>query len=295
MATRKSPSKSSAPRKRTSSTSRSTRSATTTTRRVTAKPAAREVVKSEPAPKNVEAKVAEAVTSPAGFYNRFPVAALIAEFLGTFIFVSFAVVTQVNPLYAFFGLIAIVVLFSRLSGPHLNPAITIGAWLARFVSGRTAVFYILAQILGGLAAFGVLTLLTGGATTTDAYTGATTAASLYSLSELAANKEWYIFAAELIGSIILGYAVATALTRNNSLVRGFLYGGGFLLASFIAYASGAFAIMNPVLAGALQGYSHIDWSTFNLFPVLVYVIAPVVGASLGFGLYKLIDKSTVTE
>lgn len=291
MATRKSPSKTAAARKRSSTPSRSrTSSASSST-------TARRKVAEKPVVETVEAvEVAETTSSVrGGIYNRYPIAALIAEFLGTFLFVSFAVVTQTNPLYAFFGLIAIVVLFARLSGPHLNPALTIGAWLARYISGRTAVFYILAQVLGGLAAFGVLTLLTSGASTTDAYTGAASAASLYSLSALTASKEWYTFAAELIGTLILGFGVATALTRNNALVRGFLYGGSFLIASFIVYASGAFAVINPVLAGALQAYSHIDWATFNLFPVLVYIIAPVVGASLGFGLYKLIEKSTVTE
>lgn len=286
MATRKSPSKSSAARKRTSA-GRSTRSTANTSSRVAGQSAAVETVE--------VVEVVEARGRRGGAFGRYPIAALLAEFLGTFAFVAFAVVTQINPLYAFFGLIAIVTLFGRLSGPHLNPAVSIGAWLARYISGRTAVFYIIAQILGGLAAFGVLTLLTSGATTTDQYTGASSAAQLYSLGALSSSKEWYTFAAELVAAIILGYGVATALVRNNSLVRGFIYGGSFLVASFIAYASGAFAVINPVLAGALQGYSHIDWATFNLFPILVYVIAPVVGVSLGFGLYRLIERSTVTE
>ena len=288
MATRKSPSKTAASRKRTS-TSRSTSPAITSPRRsVSSKPV--EIVE-----ESVEVIETTPVSTRSSIYVRYPIAALIAEFLGTFMFVAFTVVTQINPLYAFFGLIAIVGLFARLSGPQLNPAITIGAWLARFISGRTAILYIIAQVLGGLAAFGVLTLLTGGATTTNQYTGAASAATLYSLGTLSASKEWYTFAAELIGAIILGFGVANALARTNSVVRGLLYGGTFLVASFVVYASGAFAVINPVLAGALQAYSHINWATFNLFPVLVYVIAPVVGASLGFGLYRLIEKTTVTE
>lgn len=288
MATRKTSSKSGATRKRTTAPSRSaatrgTSAAGTRKRAAVSEPAAVETV-----------EVVEVAAARGNVYNRYPVAALIAEFLGTFLFVAFAVVTQVNPLYAFFGLIAIVTLFGRLSGPHLNPAVTIGAWLARFVSGRTAVFYIIAQILGGLAAFGVLSLLSAatGASATSALTAST---GLYKLTALTATTEWYIFAGELIGAIIFGFGVASALTRNNSLARGVVYGGSFLIASFIVYASGAFAVLNPVLAGALQGYSYIDWKSFNLFPVLVYAIAPIVGASLGFGLARLVEKSTVTE
>jgi aquaporin Z len=230
-----------------------------------------------------------------GFYNRFPVAALIAEFLGTFAFVAFSVVTQINPLYAFFGLIGIVALFGRLSGPHLNPAISIGAWLSRFISGRTALFYVVAQILGGFAAFGILSLFNLSATTTDQYTGAATAANLYSLPVLTASHQWVTFAAELIGAIILGYGVATALSRRSTAVRAIAYAGSALVASFIVYATGAFGVFNPVLAGGLKAYSHIDWATFNLFPVLVYAIAPIIGASLGFGLYRLLQRATVTE
>lgn len=292
MATRKSPSKSPAARKRTATTART--AGTTRRRAVTAAPVE--------AVETVSAVAVEATPARTGFYNRYPVAALIAEFLGTFIFVGFIIglstaSQQFNatPLYAFFAGIVIVTLFGRLSGPHLNPAITIGAWLARFITGRTALFYIIAQILGGLAAFGVLSLLSSGNSSVDAYTGATTQASLFSLTAVAAAKQWPTFAVELIGSIILGLGIATALTRTKIVERGVLYGGAILVASFMLVASGTVAVMNPVLAGGLQAYSHIDWKTFNLFPVLIYLIAPIVGASLGFGLYRLIEKATVTE
>ena len=42
----------------------------------------------------------------------------------------------------------------RISGGHLNPAITIGAWSLGRISWRNAVLYIVAQLLGAVAAVG---------------------------------------------------------------------------------------------------------------------------------------------
>ncbi len=50
-----------------------------------------------------------------------------------------------------------------ISGAHFNPAITIGMWAGRRIEASAVIPYIVAQVLGGLAAAGVLAVIANGA------------------------------------------------------------------------------------------------------------------------------------
>src|SRR5438105_5276293 len=60
-----------------------------------------------------------------------------------------------------FGLIvlAMIYTFGDISGAHLNPAVTIGFWVARRLEGRDVLPYISSQCVGALLASGSLRLL----------------------------------------------------------------------------------------------------------------------------------------
>ena len=60
-----------------------------------------------------------------------------------------------------FGLIVLVMIntLGDVSGCHINPAVTLGFWVAGRLGGRQVFPYILAQCVGGLAASGCLRLL----------------------------------------------------------------------------------------------------------------------------------------
>lgn len=47
-------------------------------------------------------------------------------------------------------LFVLIVLFGPISGAHFNPAVTFAQWIRRQMEARTALFYVLAQIIGGL-------------------------------------------------------------------------------------------------------------------------------------------------
>ena len=59
-------------------------------------------------------------------------------------------------------LIAIVATFGSISGAHVNPAVTLGLLVGGKVNLRTAGFYWLAQIVGGLLAAGMLRIVLPG-------------------------------------------------------------------------------------------------------------------------------------
>lgn len=94
--------------------------------------------------------------------------ALVAEFIGTFtlIFVGVFSIHNANGdllLVALAHGLAIAVMvsaFGHISGGHLNPAVTIGAWAGGKIKLGDALAYIVSQLLGGVvAAYAVLALI----------------------------------------------------------------------------------------------------------------------------------------
>ena len=94
--------------------------------------------------------------------------ASIAEFLGTFtlVFIGAAAVTVageqglvVPALGHGLILVGIILAYGRISGAHVNPAVTLGLLLGRQITIDRAVFYWVAQFLGGVVAALVLRLL----------------------------------------------------------------------------------------------------------------------------------------
>lgn len=210
---------------------------------------------------------------------------LLAEFIGTFLFAAAVITGQGQPIIILFALAGIVLLVGALSGAYFNPALTIGAWITRKMSGIKAVGFIIAEILGALAALGLLhTFIGGAAHPTAGYA----AASLYEASVIPAGKEWFVFFSELIGTTILALAVATAIRhRADKIVSAFTAGLGIFVALLFAASAAAYvggtAIINPAVALSLNA---LKW---EMWPLAIYVLAPVIGGVLGYLLHDVLN------
>lgn len=107
-----------------------------------------------------------------------------AELLGTFCLVFFAVGAAVYGIdtigfvgVAFaFGLVLLALAYAvgPVSGCHVNPAVTLGALLAKRIDAATAVKYWIAQFIGGIAGAAMLKFMTtvGGVTDQTGVLGA---------------------------------------------------------------------------------------------------------------------------
>lgn len=101
--------------------------------------------------------------------------ALGAEFIGTaiLVFVGCGAVTIGNfgqsmplgilPIALAFGgvLTGLIYALGPVSGCHINPAVTLAAWIAGRFPGRDVAGYMIAQVLGAVAAAGALSLIGG--------------------------------------------------------------------------------------------------------------------------------------
>lgn len=75
----------------------------------------------------------------------------LAEFLGTLFFV-YVILATGNPLAIGAALALVILLTSRISGGHMNPAVSIVMASSGKIPTADLMPYIIAQILGGLVA-----------------------------------------------------------------------------------------------------------------------------------------------
>ena len=190
---------------------------------------------------------------------------LIAESVGTFA-LALAVVSSVAgmpmvPTPVLAGLVLGLFVYSvgKVSGCHINPAVTLGLWSIDKISTQETLRYIAAQLLGAVAAVLVLSVLF----------------DMGSFSLTFAEEAGRVFLAECVGAMLFTFGVASVVAgRVNDAMSGVVVGGSLLLGIVVAAQLGSAGILNPAVALALGSLS------------LSYVAGSVVGAVLGVHLYK---------
>ncbi len=242
----------------------------------------------------VKAISTESVTKPQGkTISKVDVTSLVkslvSEFIGTFLLVAAVFAVQGQPLYVAFALAGIVLILGGASGAYVNPALTIGAWVTQKIKSVYAIGYIIAQLLGAGAAYLTLNTLLHS-------TEAGTASVLFHAATVTSGKEWAFFFAELIGAIILGLGLAAAVrVKKADLKSAFSYGfavliallfAGWVTSTSLTEANTALSFLNPAVALAANGLS------FNLWPIAIYVIAPIIGGVIGFFVQDLLKSNS---
>lgn len=215
------------------------------------------------------------------------VSALIAEFIGTFLLVASVFTTQGQPLFVAFAIVGIILIIAGISKAHINPAITIGAWITRKICSICAIAYLAAQALGASAAFLTLSAYLDGTKTDSLYSAAP---ALFHAATITSGKEWYILFAELMGIFIISFGVARAI-KAGKLFYAVTYGFAVLVALLIAGSltsmllteqNTSLIFLNPAIAFAANA---VSWS---LWPIMIYVVTPIIGGVAGFVLNDLL-------
>ncbi len=194
-----------------------------------------------------------------------PISAFIAEFVGTFILAAVALVASGGAIPMGFALVAIVLAIGAISGAHVNPLITVGAWVTRRISGVRAIGYILSQALGAMLALVVLTSFTTAIPKINTNQMALLSQQQPQLLEVsqinsATPGVWFILLAELIAAMIFSFIVASVSQRKNDFgAQALTVGFGLFVALTVAGGAAAFVsanvICNPAIALSLKG-SH---------------------------------------
>ncbi len=186
------------------------------------------------------------------------------EFMGTF-FLMLAITFTGNPLAIGLMFMAMIYVGSHVSGGYFNPAVTVAVWLRGKLDAAEAMWYSVAQILGGLVAAGFFYAVSG---------------TPFSL-ELPANVNLAVVSVpEILLTFVLSIVVLTVATSD--LFKEIKYHGlvqGLTLVA-IAFVGGLF---NPAVAlGALIFNSFISGLAMTSITnsLVVHVAAPLLGGVL---------------
>ena len=183
-----------------------------------------------------------------------------------------------------FGLTVLTMAYAigHISGCHLNPAVSVGLWAGgRFPAGQLLP-YIVAQVAGAIAAGGVLYLIASGKAGFDVTAGfasngyAAHSPGGYSL-QAALISEVVMTALFLV--VILGATDARAPQGFAPIAIGLCLTLIHLISIPVTNTS-----VNPARSTGVALYVG-DWAVAQLW---AFWVAPVAGALLGAGLYRLV-------
>jgi MIP family channel proteins len=208
------------------------------------------------------------------------VRALVAEAVGTFILVGVGSLSVISALVAAqgsstfillvvpfgfgFGLLAAIAVGGHVSGGHFNPAVTLAAVLDRRVEIVTGIAYLVAQVVGALAASLTILLLTS-----REFVSAT--------RNTPGLTDWPTFATEVILTAVF-VAVILTITRTHPTHAVFVIPITLLVIHFASIPLSG-ASVNPVrsLAPAIVAGDYTA--------LWIYLTAPFVGAIIGWAVY----------
>ncbi|HEY1186379.1 MAG TPA: aquaporin [Gemmata sp.] len=209
---------------------------------------------------------------------------LCAELFGTFVLVfagtGAIVFDSANPgkighlgVALTFGLVVLTMVYAvgSVSGAHLNPAVTVGLWLAGRVPGRQVGPFIAAQFVGAFAASGLLFAMFP----EHATLGAT----------LPHGPPWRAFVLEVWLTAVLVFVVL-AVTIAEPSVRAL---GGVIVGAVIA--------LEALFAGPISGASMNPARSLapaivsgSVQHVWIYLVAPLLGAAAAIPTCAVIQK-----
>ena len=213
----------------------------------------------------------------------------VAELAGTFGLVFFAAgavmidelsggtVTHVGSAITS-GLIVTAMIYTvgHVSGAHINPAVTLGIALTRHLPWKQALLYWCAQVLGAVAAAGVLRALFGLVAGMGGHVPSGSAAQSFGL--------------EIVLTFFLVFVIMAVATDRRAVGQG------------AALAIGATVLVGVLIGGPISGGSMNPARSFG--PALVgwtwtdhwvYWAGPLVGATLGGLSYHWLSDNGAQE
>jgi aquaporin Z len=206
----------------------------------------------------------------------------LAELVGTFLFMTLGYSSVaafgaqlvpsllVVPFSFGLGLLAAIFAVGHISGGHFNPAVTVAAVLDGRTSTQDAIGYILAQVIGAVAAAAVVVIVAGQAAVAAGVTKPGNG-----VTEIGA----------LVLEIVLtaGFILVILTSTKRAPMLAPLAIPLTLVAIHFASAPLSGASVNPArsIGSALIGA--------DLGALWIYIVAPIIGAVGGWALFRVID------
>jgi aquaporin Z len=188
-----------------------------------------------------------------------------------------------------FGLTVLTMAFAigHISGCHLNPAVSIGLWVGGRFPAAKLLPYIVAQVLGGIAAGGVLYVIASGAPEFSLASGF--ASNGYG----AHSPGGYSLGAALVTEVVMTmfFLLVILGATDKRAPAGFgpiAVGFGLTLIHLISIPVTNTSV-NPARSTGVAVYVG-DWALGQLW---LFWVAPIAGAIIGALVYRFIGREEI--
>ncbi|BBE23187.1 hypothetical protein MN0502_20700 [Arthrobacter sp. MN05-02] len=218
----------------------------------------------------------------------------VAEGVGSFLVIlvglgatMLATETSLQPTLVFgFAVVAAMIAFGSVSGGHFNPAITIGSAVAGRTDWKAVLPYLVAQVLGAVAASGLIWLvLSANAQLTDIggfFSSASNGFDEHSAAQFPLTSAFLleVVAAALLVAVFLGARSQRGGRDLAPFAVGLTYAG--LLSFLLPVTNGG---VNPVRSTASAVFAE-PWALQQLW---LFWAAPVVGGMIAGLVFRSLD------
>ena len=188
-----------------------------------------------------------------------------------------------------FGLTVLTMAYAvgHISGGHFNPAVTLGLWAGGRFPAKDVIGYIVAQVVGGLIAGGVLYLIASGKPGFDLV-----ASGFASNGYGAHSPGGYSLTAALVCEVVMTMMFVVVILgatdkRAPAGLAPIAIGLCLTLIHLISIPVTNTSV-NPARSTAVALYVG-GWAVEQLW---LFWLAPMVGALLGAGVYRVIGRET---
>lgn len=215
---------------------------------------------------------------------------LLAEMIGTMVLVlmgcgsavfnggATSVAAVLTIAFAFgLSVVAMAYTIGRISGCHINPAITMGVWMSGRMSTKEALGYMLAQVVGALIGSTILYAIASnmGITATGA-------------NQYAAGNVASAFIAEMVFSFILVLVALGSTSKSSGTPKfaGLAIGLALVLIQIVC---------TPITGTSVNPARSIAPALFQggvaLSQLWLFIAAPLLGASLSAFAWRVLEEN----
>ncbi len=183
-----------------------------------------------------------------------------------------------------FGLTVLTMAYAigHISGAHLNPAVTVGLWAGGRIPASDLLPYIVAQVIGGIAAGGVLYLIASGQAGFDVSAGF--ASNGYGEHSPGGYSLGAALISEVVMTAVFIFVIMGATSRRAPAGFAPLAIGLCLTLIHLISIPVTNTSVNPARSTGVALYVG-DWAVAQLW---AFWVAPIVGAIIGALVYRYI-------
>jgi aquaporin Z len=186
-----------------------------------------------------------------------------------------------------FGLTVLTMAYAigHISGCHLNPAVSIGLWAGRRFPGNQLLPYIIAQIIGGLVAGGVLLIIASGKAGFDVSAGF--ASNGYGAHSPGGYSLIAALVTELVMTMMFLFVILGATDERAPQGMAPIAIGLCLTLIHLISIPVTNTSVNPARSTGVAIFAG-GWAVEQLW---LFWVAPIAGAILGATIYRYIGSS----